>query len=223
MSVKHWYDPASQPCRTVKFVIKTLGIDAEIIPTKAMEDTRTEEFKRDINPQGFVPVLEDKGQKIYESATMCRYLLDAYKGDESLFPREDLLARAQVDSWLDYNNTAVRQTGGTAVDEIIANPMFGAEVPSEEQKKKLLDSYFKDLKHIDTSLKNSDFLTGDKLTIADVQIYNEITSTSLFLKLTFDDFPNIKSWIDRIGENEVIKELNEELQERLKDFAEAMK
>ena len=51
MSVKYWGDPASQPCRTINYILKKCNIDHEYIRVRLYVDNRTEEFKKNVNPQ----------------------------------------------------------------------------------------------------------------------------------------------------------------------------
>jgi len=59
---------------------------------------------RVLNPHGRVPVLQDGDTAIWESHTIVRYLAARY-GDGSLWPA-DPLARAQMDEWMDWAQTA---------------------------------------------------------------------------------------------------------------------
>ena len=72
MSVKLWSDAASQPCRTIYYILKKCNIDHEYIHTELFKTTRSEEYKKNVNPKGTVPVIEHEGQKIFESATQAR-------------------------------------------------------------------------------------------------------------------------------------------------------
>ena len=120
MTLKLWWNPFSQPSRAVKFVLNKLKIEHEVFEVAVVKDTRTVEFKANINPNGTVPTIHDGDLQIYESATAIRYLLDTYKGDEILLPRTDLKERAKVDYWLDWNNTTGRPAIEKPLKEIVS-------------------------------------------------------------------------------------------------------
>ena len=219
MSLKVWIDPVSQPSRTVWYVVKRLKLDHEFKLTKVVEDTRTEEFRKNVNPNGVVPVIEHDGEKIYESATIVRYLLDCFQGDETLLPRSDLKKRAKVDYWLDWNNTTARVQCGETLMELVIRPQFeGKPMPDEDKKKELMDKYNSCMKMIEDALDGHSYLTGDDLSIADIQLYNEITLNQMMLKLDYEDYPNIKAWVERIGSDEFVKECDEALHQRLEEM-----
>ena len=73
MVLKFWCDPVSQPCRTILYILKRYQIEHQYNFIALFKDTRSENFKKNVNPKGTVPVIEHDGQKIYESATQARY------------------------------------------------------------------------------------------------------------------------------------------------------
>lgn len=68
---------------------------------------RTDAF-RALNPNALVPVLVDDGWVLWESHAIARYLCDRHGGaaGRALLPA-DPVARAPVDSWLDWQATAL--------------------------------------------------------------------------------------------------------------------
>src|SRR5690349_9820020 len=101
MSIKLYADPGSQPCKAVEYTLKYLGADYEYIETLVGTGTRTPEYKK-LNPVGKVPLIDVEGTKLRESGAILRYLLDTHEGGDALLPRDDKLARAVVDQWLDW-------------------------------------------------------------------------------------------------------------------------
>ena len=62
------------------------------------------------NPYGKVPVLEDDGAVVYESAIIDEYLEEKYPAVR-LMP-SDLAERARARIWIDYCNTRLQRAGG---------------------------------------------------------------------------------------------------------------
>ena len=56
---------------------------------------------RSLNPVGMVPVIDDGGAIIWESNTIVRYLA-ASRGRRDLLPDDDLVHRAQIEMWMDW-------------------------------------------------------------------------------------------------------------------------
>mmetsp|Transcript_2439 Transcript_2439/g.2865 ORF Transcript_2439/g.2865 Transcript_2439/m.2865 type:complete len:218 (-) Transcript_2439:37-690(-) len=210
MSLKFWHDPISEPSRSVYYILKKLDIEHELIEVAIVKGTRTEEFKKDVNPAGLIPVIEHECQKIYESSCIIRYLLDTFDSNETLLPRSDLKKRAGVDYWLDWRNTTYRQASDIAIMQMVVNPMFlGADKPSEEEQKEMVSKCEEHLKTIEAVVSEQPYLTGEDLTIADVYLYNEILEGIHLLKVTVEG--KVKEWLDRVNTDEVVKELTDVL------------
>ena len=216
MSVKYWGDPVSQPCRTVEYILRKLGIEYENNFAELFKVTRTEEYKRDVNPRGHIPTLEHDGEKIFESATICRYLLDTFEGDENLLPRKDLKARAKVDALLDWNGTTVRPSLTGALKKIVLGPLLvGAPAPTEEERKEEMQKVHSVLDEIEAMTGKHHFLASDNMSIADVQIYNELILCKALIGFDLDKYPNTQKWTERIDEDTIIQDLNQEMNKRL--------
>ena len=218
MSVKLWWDPLSQPSRSVKYLIQRLGVEHEFIHSAVFKDTRTEEFKRDVNPLGKVPVVEHDGEKFYESASIMKYLMDALKGDDELYPRKDFKKRSKVDFWFDWNNTSGRPSFSGALFNIALGPkLFNMPEVTAAKKKELMDSVHENMKFIDTELGDKPYLTGDNFTICDVQVYNEVIEVKTILELDLSEYESLTAWMETLKKDSIIKDLDEQF---LKGLAE---
>ncbi|CAI2380223.1 unnamed protein product [Moneuplotes crassus] len=219
MSVKYWGDPVSQPCRTIEFVLKKLDVEYENNMVVLFKETRTEEYKK-IHPKQNIPLIEHDGTKIWESNTQCRYLLDTFEGDEDLLPRSDLKARAKIDALLDWCGNSVRPSLTGGLKKILLNvKFFDHPEPTEEEKKECMDSMHQIFAEIEGYTGEHDFLANDKMSIADVQIYNEVMLAKACLSLTFEDYPNLEKWLERMAEDTIIKELDDVMLARLKELS----
>ena len=96
------------------------------------------------NPYGKVPVLEDDGVVVYESAIIDEYLEEKYPA-VCLMPK-DLAERARVRIWVDYCNTRLQRAGG-----------FVAHDYKVEESKAEIVAY---LKFLDNHLRGRDYLAG---------------------------------------------------------------
>eukprot|EP00343_Euplotes_focardii_P008022 CAMPEP_0205819592 /NCGR_PEP_ID=MMETSP0206-20130828/2035_1 /ASSEMBLY_ACC=CAM_ASM_000279 /TAXON_ID=36767 /ORGANISM="Euplotes focardii, Strain TN1" /LENGTH=222 /DNA_ID=CAMNT_0053113377 /DNA_START=22 /DNA_END=690 /DNA_ORIENTATION=- len=215
MSIKYWGDAASQPCRTIEYILRKHSIEYENNLVVLFKGTRTEDYKK-VNPKQFVPTVEHDGVKIFESNSQCRYLLDTFECNEDLLPRSDLKARAQVDSHLDWNGNTVRPALSGGLKVIVLKPtFFGAPQPTEEEKKEAMDGIFAIIDEIEARTGENDFLINDKMSIADVQVYNEVTLANTLLQFGFDKYPNTEKWVERMVADPIIKELDAEMGARL--------
>jgi glutathione S-transferase len=69
--------------------------------------TETPEFLA-LNPNGLVPVLKDGGHVLWESNTICRYLV-AREQRSDLLPA-DIAARSLVEQWMDWQATELNNS-----------------------------------------------------------------------------------------------------------------
>jgi glutathione S-transferase len=92
--------PTSINVRKVLWLCEELALPHVLEPWGAgVRDTNTPEF-RALNPNALVPVAIDGDAVLWESNTICRYLAGK-AGRADLLPH-DLLARARVEQWMDW-------------------------------------------------------------------------------------------------------------------------
>jgi glutathione S-transferase len=119
-----------------------------------------------LNPNMVVPTLTEGDLVLWESNTILRYLASKHGPDE-FYPKE-LVARAKVDMWLDWQLTTalggIRQLfmGLQVKDEAFTDP--AALEKAQEQATgamSILDAHL---------AKNGKYIVGDTLTIADCSL-----------------------------------------------------
>ena len=215
-TIKLYANILSQPSRTVLFALKKSGVEHEYENVEIPKGTRSEEFKKNVNPKGLVPVLDVDGEKITESGVIARYVLDSFYKGEDLLPKEDRLARARVEEIIDFSGTTIRPGLIKPQIALVFGPMFlGKDKPGEEESKALLAEIDGIFKTLDSQLEGKTYFYGDKLTIGDVQVYNEILNVSTFLKLDLADFSNLKTWKETVEGDSTIGEINKKFFETL--------
>ena len=212
--ITFYSDPASQPCRSVEYILKKLGIVYKFQLTEVIKDTRTEAFKK-INPNQKVPVLDHNGYKIQESTSIARYLCDTFDGGDALYPTGNLKDKARVDMWLDWYNTTARPSFVDPVRFIILYPkFFGKPVPSDERKKELMDELYKAVQALEDQLKANKWLAGKKVSIADHFNYTELITSKMFLQLDLKKYTKVTAWMEALEKDPIHKELTAAANER---------
>ncbi|CAI2379992.1 unnamed protein product [Moneuplotes crassus] len=212
--IKYWGTNGSQPCRSVVYCLRKLEIEHEAIEVTVPKDTRSEEFRRDVNPRGTIPTLEAEGVKCAESAAIVRYLCTKYDEEGILYPKEDdLIKRAQIDAWIDICNTVYRPAFMNAHIGIELNSKYnGKELASDEEQKHLVEDVCSKLEDFDSNLEDKKYLVGETMTIADVYLFNEVISVLALLKLDpSEQYKNIASWWELILKDEILQELTAHL------------
>jgi glutathione S-transferase len=216
MSLTYYFHPMSQPSRAVLAFLKLTGIPFEpkVIDLPKQENKTPEYLK--INPLGVVPSIDDAGFLLNESEAIVKYLINSRKVGEAYYPTEPQ-ERALVDRYFPFHHSYLRPR---------TNSFFGATWPfllkvnfqieqtrpgAEEACKKLEEIFLKDTKYV----------AGDKLTIADLFCANELTQLYFTTDFNFTPFPKVKEYIERCLENPVINEVNQ-VPKRFPEFMKKM-
>ena len=216
MSVKYFGLYASQPCRTVLYTLRRLGIEYQHNEIRPRFDTRADWFKKGYNRYGYAPVLEYEGVKMIESASISRFLWAKYDSEELIMPRKDLIRRQKVDSILDVNLYRYRPVLMQSYWDIILSPIwFGSKKPSDEQCAQTMKRVHNNFKDINTLSPDTEYLTGDNMTLADLQVYNEVKNWTHHFELDLEEYPWIKKWWDRMHSDALIAELDDKMIWRL--------
>jgi len=141
-----------------------------------------------INALGKSPVIEDGSQKLIESGAIIDYLIRRY-GQGRLQPDPSTAAYDQYVQWLHFAE-------GSAMLPLMLNLYVGrlgeAGAPLHPRINSEVANY---LGYIDTALSQSDYLLGDELSGADIQMsfIGEIARAQGKLV----DYPHIGAWVQR--------------------------
>lgn len=226
MSIKLWGFPASAPTRALVYLLKKLGLEYEFINVNIPKETRSEDYKKNINPRGQVPVLEYDGTKLYESCSIARFLIDLYDKDAVFIPQGTTkIERARIEAGMDLYNTSLRPPFLVPIYKIVVEPKFlGEKVPSEEDQKKMFEDVHKDLGEIESILSDNEYLIGDYFTFGDILLYTQITSYIAFMKMGKVDkvayeldekYPKLWTWMNKLSNDSNIQEVDTMLNEAL--------
>lgn len=196
------YDPAPNPRRLGLF-LSWKGIEIPTSQIDLMQLEQLGEVYRAICPAGTVPTLVlDDGTLMTEVIAICDYL-------ESLYPQKPLLgttplARAQVLGW----DHEIYMGPFSAIAEVLRNgsPNFadralpGAvktpQIPAlvDRGRERLRRSWHT----YDKALSNREFLVGDTLTLADIDLL-VCTEFAKWIKESIaDEHQSLLAWRDRV-------------------------
>ena len=141
-----------------------------------------------INALGKSPVIEDGAQKLIESSAIIDYLIRRH-GDGRLQPDLSTSAYDEYVQWLHFAE-------GSAMLPLMLNLYVGrlgeAGAPLHPRINSEVANY---LSYLDTALSQSDYLLGDELSAADIQMsfIGEIARAQGKL----GNYPHIAAWIER--------------------------
>ncbi|MBO0735604.1 MAG: glutathione S-transferase [Alphaproteobacteria bacterium] len=191
--LKIWGRRNSFNVQKVLWLLGELGLSYKHIPAGGSFGRLDESAFRALNPHGRVPVLQDDSVAIWESHTILRYLAARY-GRGSLW-LEDPAARAHVECWMDWSQTALQPDFLDGVFwRYYRTPEAQRDWPAIT---KSLARCAEHLQLLDRILAKRTFLTGDRLSLADIPV-----GTSLYRYFELDierpDFPDVRAWYKRL-------------------------
>jgi glutathione S-transferase len=148
---------------------------------------------RQINPKGVIPVLEiEPGKILSECSTILKYILDQTPDRESYQPGS--WNRYKLDEILNYIATELHMSYRplTYVNRITTNPE-----EAERYKTFVKDLILKKFGYIDQILGKSEYLMGDKISIADYYAWTVLNWAKL-TRINFKSLPAVENFYTKI-------------------------
>lgn len=146
-----------------------------------------------IHPMGIAPVIEDGDLTLGESGAIVEYIIGKYAPDTTLVPGPDHPDFADHLYWFHFAN-AIFMTNGMM--QIAVNAV-GADMPPPLMKR-VTNAWTQ----IERRLGEADYFGGGQLTTADIMMVFQLTTSRAFNGMTIDDKPNLKAYLQRIGQRE---------------------
>ncbi|MEO1574891.1 MAG: glutathione S-transferase family protein [Pseudomonadota bacterium] len=154
-------------------------------------ESRTQEFLSQRNPNGRIPVLAvDDGPTLAESNAILYYLAQG-----SDFWPTDTVAQAQVLSWMFFEQYSHEPFIATS-RFIRKHRELDAEQTALLEAKKAPGEAA--LAILESQLTHTDWLVGDRMTIADIALY-AYTHVAHEGGFTLAPYPGVNAWLERIA------------------------
>ncbi|XP_065367778.1 glutathione S-transferase 1-like [Calliphora vicina] len=183
-------DP-SPPVRACLLALRALNLPFELkaVDFNAKEHISDEYLKK--NPQHTVPTLEDDGNFIWDSHAIIAYLVSKYSKDDTLYPK-DFLKRAVVNQRLFFESGVMFQGGLRN----ITGPLWYRNETKVPRAK--IDTLHEIYEFLEVFLKDTQYMAGNDLTIADFSIVATVTSLAAFANIDNSKYPKLTAWIKRM-------------------------
>jgi glutathione S-transferase len=154
-----------------------------------------------MNPHGRVPVIRDDDMIVWESHAILRYLA-ARHGAGRFWP-DDPAARARIDGWMDWSQTALQPDFLTGVFwGFYRTPEAKRNWPAIREALARCDRHFGKL---DQLLEDRAFLLGETLSLADIT-----AGTSLYryfeLEIERPQLPRVERWYRTLQQRPAFRE-----------------
>ena len=141
-----------------------------------------------INPLGYVPLLElDDGTRLTEGPAIVQYIADQVPA-KGLAPANGTVARAQLQSWLNFISTELHQA---------FSPLFNAATPAD-YKVIAIDKLMSRLKWVDKQLAGKQYLMGESFSVADPYLFT-VTNWAPRVGVDISGFANLVAFRERVA------------------------
>lgn len=172
----------------VRVLIALLKLPCEqVIVDFASKEHKKPEFLK-LNPRGEVPVIEDSGMVIWDSAACLVYIARKYGGEQWL--PSDPAGMAQVQQWLALAATEI-QIGLQYTRRGLKQGRWTAGTLEQGQAIGRVA-----LAALENRLKDHDWLAGNHPTIADIACFAYV-ETAPDANLPLEPYPGIVTWLSR--------------------------
>ena len=141
-----------------------------------------------VNPKGYVPALRlDDGSILTEGPAIVQYLADQ-KPASGLAPSAGTIDRYRLQEWLTFIGTEIHKA---------FSPLFNP-ASSDDVKKTAKTAIANRFAYLNDQLAKRQFLVGNNFTVADAYAFT-IVNWANFVKMDLKTYPNIVSYMSRIG------------------------
>jgi glutathione S-transferase len=151
-------------------------------------ETRSPEYRANINEMGEAPVLEHKGKRFTQSGVILDYLASALKK----FGAQNDDERREILRWILWDNH--KFTSYIATLRYMVTLAKVGEPPVHEFLRGRIKG---SLGILDLHLQKSDFAVGNRLTIADLSMCGYLFWPEEF-GFSWKDYPAVAAWLERI-------------------------
>ncbi len=194
------YDYAGAPNpRRVKIFAAEKGIDLELVHCDITKREHKVSGFLKKNPSGKIPVLElDDGRCIPESVAICRYL-EAVEPEPNLFGRDayelgHIEARNRQMEFEYWREISISWINGPIVG---AMGLFESIPEAKAQSDERTHQYYN---RLDKEFENSEFVAGDRFTIADITLLTGVDFAASLVGLKPDEgLNNLARWHEQVS------------------------
>ncbi len=161
--------------------------------------TETGEDFRQLNPNGYVPLLIlDDGNRLTEGPAIVQYLADQAPG-KKLIPPAGTFERYKLQQWLNFISTEIHKS---------FSPLFNPVAP-EAAKELATTILMTRLETIAAQLSSQPFLLGDNFTVADAYLFVTL-SWGQYVNIDISRWPALARYADRISERPAVQKAMKE-------------
>lgn len=187
------YEAGPARSARVRWTLQELGVDFESVPVSMMAgDHRKPDFLA-INPAGKIPVLDDDGLVLTESAAICIYLADKFPAQKLAPGPADLEQRAQFNRWIFFCVTELEQPLWRTARHQFVYPeekRLAADIELAQQEFLAMAAV------LEAHMQGRSFVAGDHFSVADIITAYTLDWATMYGWLA--DFPTLNAYLEQM-------------------------
>jgi glutathione S-transferase len=187
-----WGRTSSINVQKVLWAADELGLDYERTDAGLQFGVVGEDWFAELNPNRRIPTIDDDGVVVWESNAILRYLATKHM-DRGLMPA-DLALRAEVDMWMDWQQTTVMPWLGPLFLGLIRTR---PEDRDPEELAHAADEVAAALQVLDAHLAGRSHMVHERFTVADIPL-GCVAYRWYALDVTHPEMPNLRRWYDAL-------------------------
>jgi GST-like protein len=197
MSITFYYSPQSNATR-IHWSLAELGVPHETVKVDLKAgDQKKPEFLA-LNPNGKVPTIVIDGTPMFESVAIQIALGERYGVEKGLWPATGSPEHLTALAWIIWGQVTF---AGTLFRYMMnTSDYFPKEQQNEKQAENALNELGNLLGILDARLAERQYLTGDRFTLADLDLSSVLGWGLNWAKIDISARPNLKAWVDRCTE-----------------------
>ena len=197
--MKLYYSPGA--CSLSPHIVACeAGLPIELVKVDLQNKlTETGEDFRQINPNGYVPVLSlDDGRKLFEGPAIVQYLADLAP-EKKLIPAAGTFERYQLQQWLNFISTEIHKS---------FSPLFNPVAPeaAKQLAKGILTAR---LETVAEKLSGQPFLLGEDFSVADVYLFVTL-NWGQYVDIDISRWPALAQYAEKISQRPAVQKAMKE-------------
>ena len=193
--MKLYMHPASPNVRAVLLTAELIDLPLERQTVDAMAGEQLTPAYLKVNPNGLFPVLVDGEFVLWETIPIMQYLASKSVGS-TLWPNDDR-HRADICRWQCWSQAHWFPALRTYIFENMFKKLKGLGEPDPAAIKSGEETFHQFANVLDGQLKAREYLTGPRLTLADLSVSVWLMYASA-ARIPLEPFVNIRRWFESI-------------------------
>ncbi|KAH8432721.1 glutathione S-transferase family protein [Aspergillus melleus] len=154
---------------------------------------------RELHPAGTAPIIEDGPIVLAESNAIFEYILTKY-GKGRLVLQPDHRNYPDYLFWLHHANGGMMPSFmGVMMKQLAGQPDDGSRPNVSQQR------FDRSMAALEQQLGKFPYVGGDQFTAADILVFFPLTTGRMFAGLSLDPYPNVVSYLQRVGNREAYR------------------